>query len=492
MRALESSLSKMQIRCLLGCLLALVIIMANQQTLAIETSDQLILEQDTETSMVWPMLPNETLQDLAQKFYPNNPTMQRRFINKTKKLSHERQQAITETSQSNTLRAITIPNLSAIPASGGTIKRSTKPKVKKPLQLSYEMLSEEEKEKMAMQFLPAKIIKQYKDLVDRNQFLKDEIDKLKNRIVFLESKLGDLKLILDKTLTFPSKQPIKNLDKAAEVATIDQTKPETTKAKANTSKATKAAQPNAQADTTAESQSSPLAAFFNLNNKLLWLALLALTLLIILFVLGFKRYRERKYNSMVDLISVEEQKTTYQEKAAEEELDDLSMASTTINKQTIVEEQNDRSVLHEAKVFMKKDQVNDAIEHLKWAIRAKPKASITIWMFLLDIYRKNNEKEAFEKLAFEMHQNFNVMTPLWESREVAIVVSESLEDFPYIIQFLTEKWPNPKIITYLQKLITDNRSGERAGFSQSVIEEIVLLKDVLEIRHPDAANQETS
>lgn len=475
-------------RLLIGFFVGMVMILTSQLTFAIDATEKLYLEEDTETSMVWPMLPNESLQELAAKFYPDNPTMQRRFINKTKKLSRERQQKISETDKSNSLRAIIIPNLSSIPASGGKIKRAITPKAEKPLQLSYEMLSEEEKEKMAMQFLPAKIIKQYKDLVERNQFLKDELDNLKNRIEFLESKLGELKLILDKTLTFPSKQPIQNLDKAEKAVTTDQTKPDAT-----TNIPTEVAKSNVQDDHTATAQATSLPQFFDLNNKLLWFALLILVLLIILLALGFKRYRERKYNSMVDLISIEEQKSTYPEKAAEEEaFDDLSLASTTINKQTIVEEQNDRSVLHEAKIFLKKDQVKDAIEHLKWAIRAKPKASITIWMFLLDVYRKTNQKDEFEKLAIEMHQNFNVMTPLWESREVAIVVPESLEEFPYIIQFLTEKWPNPKIITYLQKLITDNRSGERAGFSQSVIEEIVLLKDVLEMRSPDVANQETS
>ena len=482
----------MQMRWLLSLLACLAIVIASQQTLAesANNQDNLHLGQDTTNSMVWPMLPNESLKELAAKFYPDNPAMQRKFINKTKQLSQARQQKITENDKSDTLRAIIIPNLSTIPASGGKIKRTTQLKVEKPLQLSYEMLPEEEKEKLAMKFLPAKIIKQYKDLVERNQFLKDELSKLKNRIVFLESKLGELKLILDKTLSFPSKQPIKNLDQDAQTTSGAASQSAETSTKApQPSKDKKPAK--AKPTTVNASEQSSEAQFFNFNNKVLWIALAVLLLFIVLFAVVYKRHRERKYNSMVDLISVEDQQeTSYEEEDIE--LDDLNLASTTINKQTIVEEENDRSVLHEAKVFMKKGQVDDAIEHLKWAIRAKPKASITIWMYLLDVYRKQNDKDAFEKLAFEMHQNFNVMTPVWEERAVAMIVPESLEEFPYIVQFLSEKWPNPKIITYLQKLITDNRSGERAGFSKAVIEEIVLLKDILEIRAPQESNQETT
>ena len=67
----------------------------------------------------------------------------------------------------------------------------------------------------------------------------------------------------------------------------------------------------------------------------------------------------------------------------------------------------------------------------------------------------------------------------------AMVVPQSLEEFPYIRKLLTDKWPNPKLNNYLQKLVSDNRSGERSGFSKPVIEEILLLIDVLEVRTPD-------
>jgi hypothetical protein len=43
-------------------------------------------------------------------------------------------------------------------------------------------------------------------------------------------------------------------------------------------------------------------------------------------------------------------------------------------------------------------------------------------------------------------------------------------------------WPSELSRAYLESLITDNRDGERAGFSQVEIEEILLLLDLLDAR----------
>ena len=91
-------------------------------------------------------------------------------------------------------------------------------------------------------------------------------------------------------------------------------------------------------------------------------------------------------------------------------------------------------------------------------------------------------KEEFEKFAFEMHQTFNVMTPIWEEKEVEIEVANTLEKFPHIIKKITAEWPSEPAKSYLQSLITDNRDGERTGFGDEVIDEILTLIAVLDAR----------
>jgi hypothetical protein len=424
-------------------------------------------EKDTQDSMVWPMLPNESLAELATKFYPNNPRMQQTFIAKTRKLNQEKQVAVNPNQPSETLTAIVIPNLQTLAASTGTIKRSGNVASEKPLQLTHNIESIPEKVKVNLENIPTRLIEEYENLIARNTFLKEEIERLNQRLVFLQNKLGELKLVLDKTLSLPPQKRFKNLtENNTQVA-----KPQ-------------AKTPNQPLTMPAEKAAPTI--FFDLTNKFLWLSILGFGLLLALSSLLYKQYRDRKYLQLVNAISKQKHETVFNVTDAEVSLpEDVLLASTPLNKETTVEEHNDKSVLQEAKTLMRKGLPDEAIGHLKWAIRAKPRASINFWLYLLAIFRQQNLKDDFEKFAFEMHQTFNVMTPLWEERSVAMVVPQSLEDFPYIMKLLTEKWPNEKITNYLHKLISDNRSGERSGFSQAVVEEILLLIDVLNTREPD-------
>lgn len=426
--------------------------------------------EDTERSMVWPLLPNESVAQLAAKFYPNNPPMQQKFIAKTLKLNKDNTHIAQARTKLSTIEAIKIPNLESLSATAGTIKRSPKEADDKTLKLSYNIKSTAEKAKEAIKHIPAQLMQEYEALLERNTFLKEELEKLNKRIVFLQSKLGELKLVLDRTLTLPAAQkPLKNLDAANKTETSKQSSP--TKAPIDQ-----------HAQVLSEEGSS---SFFNLHNQFLWLALIVATLLLLLTSYLYKKYQERKYNQLVNAISQQNQVRTFSFDGSGDGLDEEMLASTTLNKDTEVEEHDSESIVREAKMLMAQGSPNDAMEHLKWAVRAKSKAGINVWLYLLEVLRQQNLKLDFEKFAFEMHQNFNVMTPLWEQRTVPMVVAQSLEDFPYIIKFLTGKWPNEKIIPYLEKLIQDNRDGERSGFSQAVIEEILLLIVVLKARQYD-------
>ncbi len=424
-------------------------------------------EKDTQDSMVWPMLPNESLAELATKFYPNNRRMQQTFIAKTKKLNLEKQLAIDPNQPIHTLTAIVIPNLQSLSASAGTIKKSGNVASEKPLQLTHNIESTAEKVKVSLENIPTRLIEEYENLIARNTFLKEEIERLNQRLVFLQNKLGELKLVLDKTLSLPPQKKLKNLT---------ENNAQVTKLEAKT--------PNQPVTMPVEKVAPTV--FFDVTNKFLWLSILGFGLLLSLSSILYKQYRERKYLQLVNAISKQKDETVFNVRDAEVSLtEDVLLGSSSLNKETTVEEHNDKTVLQEAKILMRKGLPDEAIGHLKWAIRAKPRSSINFWLYLLSIFRQQNLKDDFEKFAFEMHQTFNVMTPLWEERSVAMVVPQSLEDFPYIMKLLTEKWPNEKITNYLHKLISDNRSGERSGFSQSVVEEILLLIDVLNTREPD-------
>jgi hypothetical protein len=117
-------------------------------------------------------------------------------------------------------------------------------------------------------------------------------------------------------------------------------------------------------------------------------------------------------------------------------------------------------------------------------IESQPDASINHWLYLLEVFRKLNLKNEFEDYADRMHKAFNVMTPVWYEKEVAataaIIVPQSLEEFPHIMGQLYGVWPGELAGVYLRSLVTDNRGGERVGFSKTVVDEILFLIELLD------------
>jgi Tfp pilus assembly protein FimV len=141
------------------------------------------------------------------------------------------------------------------------------------------------------------------------------------------------------------------------------------------------------------------------------------------------------------------------------------------------------SVVDEAKVFIALGRDAQAVEMLEEYIAAHPRAPVNPWLYLLEIHRGAKRKEEFTALARRFHQTFNVMAPQWEnSSKTQMMVPRSLEEFPHIVKRLTEGWGTLDAQDFLNHLLEDNRGGERQGFSMDVLHEILLMLAILEVR----------
>jgi hypothetical protein len=141
------------------------------------------------------------------------------------------------------------------------------------------------------------------------------------------------------------------------------------------------------------------------------------------------------------------------------------------------------SIVEEAKVFVALGRSERAIEVLEEYISAHPRASANPWLYLLDFYRSVNRPEDFTVLAKRFHQAFNVIAPQWESSDQKMmVVPCSLSEFPHILSRLCDSWGTLDAQDFLNHLLQDNRGGERQGFSMEVLQEILLLLAILEMR----------
>lgn len=141
------------------------------------------------------------------------------------------------------------------------------------------------------------------------------------------------------------------------------------------------------------------------------------------------------------------------------------------------------SVVEEAKVFVALGRAEHAIEVLEDYITTHPRASAHPWLYLMEIYRNMQHRDDFEAVAKRFHQTMNVIAPQWEtSGQAMMVVPRSLEEFPHLLSRLTEGWGTLDAQDFLNNLLQDNRGGERQGFSMEVLQEILLLLAILELR----------
>ncbi len=232
------------------------------------------------------------------------------------------------------------------------------------------------------------------------------------------------------------------------------------------------------------------------SSNLLKYGLLAALSLAALLALGtylLKQYRQRVLARFSESVPIMDDtltdlggqwQDTEQEAEAEYVAEQQPQVSTKnfMNTQMRDEQAKATSTLEEAKLLMSINRPQDAIDHLKLIIEAQPKASINHWLYLLEIFRTLGLKEDFERYAQSLHRTFNVMTPVWYETSAEIVVPQDLEEFPHIMDKLDAVWPSDLAKVYLESLITDNRDGDRAGFSKAVLDDILMLIALLDMR----------
>jgi hypothetical protein len=415
-------------------------------------------ELENPNSMTWPMLPGENLNDVARLFYPKNKAMQQQFIFKTLRLSAEAQPNLKARDRFETPTLLVIPTLKSLSNSTRAIKSGQKKSKVQKLKMSYDI-----------EQIPAKLMQEYESLLIKNAFLKEELAKLNEKLIFLQAKLNELKLIWDKSLDLSNaSQPNKSAPADSQSA----------------KKVFKNLNNPAESKPQAEAPTSVIDSLLQQLNNNLTLTILALCLAAILGVYLFKKY-QRRVLSKLSFVATKMQATVA-------DLGGYFQATKALKGNTLNTTQQNKAAketgvrvdatLEEAKLLASINRYNDAIAHLKMTIESQPKASINHWLYLLEIFRKLNLQEDFEQYAADMHQTFNVMTPVWYDTEIAVYVPQSLEEFPHIMERLYSSWPDDSAASYLRNLIIDNRGGERSGFGDAVIGEITMLIELLSAR----------
>lgn len=150
-------------------------------------------------------------------------------------------------------------------------------------------------------------------------------------------------------------------------------------------------------------------------------------------------------------------------------------------------------VLELAEIMMSFGRAEGAAQTLSEFLRDYPKESIIPWLKLLDLYHSSGRRGEYDDLAPKLNRAFNAKVPDWEHFS-GPTTSESVEQFGHIMARINASWPNQDCLDYLTELLRDNRAGARVGFPLGVIDDILLLKAMLEwlIANPSITETQTT
>ncbi|MES2182380.1 MAG: hypothetical protein V4493_09815 [Pseudomonadota bacterium] len=475
---------------------------------AIESSQLAPAEQAT---MAWSLMPGESVGQLATLFYPRNISMQHLFVTKTLQLNRDVQPNLLASTSSSQSTAIVIPNIKLL--AGQSSVKSTPLKNTEAKRISPRLQGNDGfKTPAVASVISPQMPLAYDELIKKNEFLKLELDKLNAQLTDLQQMLDTFKVELTRFLS----TDLLALKSQSKPDLESQPKPELVSKQQPLAQAepVKQKQDNAinnkPQNTTAES-SAPVVAEkdASFNSQYLWMSILPLVLVISCFIgyIFYTRWQVKNQFSAVmgkfgflgkkafinqDAVAVASvPKVLKADSAVTPDEFTHSMPGADAGAPKVLHDKNEAElILEQAKIFVQIDRAAYAVRLLKIQIQAAPKTALHHWLYLLDIYRNTNQKEEFLQYARQLHQSFNVVAPSWDSTPTQIVIASSIEEFSHISAKVTKLWADCekelKSITqtknYLDELLTDNRDSERAGFSMEVFQEIMLLRDLLDVR----------
>lgn len=94
----------------------------------------------------------------------------------------------------------------------------------------------------------------------------------------------------------------------------------------------------------------------------------------------------------------------------------------------------------QAEFFIALGQEESAVELLTDHLRNSEGGSPLAYLKLLEIYKRRDDRAAYERIRIGFNQRFNAYAPVWEADLQAGLV---LEDYPEVVQQLQKVWPRP-------------------------------------------------
>jgi hypothetical protein len=132
-----------------------------------------------------------------------------------------------------------------------------------------------------------------------------------------------------------------------------------------------------------------------------------------------------------------------------------------------------------SQLFLALHHVDVSIDVLHRHLVAESRPMPAVWLMLLDLCRTHGREQAFHDIALEFHRRFNARTPVWDgfppNRD-----DPGLEAYPRLVKEITLAWGTHDCRRLLDRLLYDNRGGDRRGFTLNAYNDLIALRRAAE------------
>jgi hypothetical protein len=132
-----------------------------------------------------------------------------------------------------------------------------------------------------------------------------------------------------------------------------------------------------------------------------------------------------------------------------------------------------------SQLFLALHHVDVSIDVLHRHLQRDTRPMPAVWLMLLDLCRTHGREQAFRDIALEFHRRFNARTPIWDGfppdRD-----DPGLEAYPRLVKEITLAWGTHDCRRLLDRLLYDNRGGDRRGFTLNAYHDLIALRRAAE------------
>ena len=126
----------------------------------------------------------------------------------------------------------------------------------------------------------------------------------------------------------------------------------------------------------------------------------------------------------------------------------------------------------QAEFFIVLGQDDAAIDLLMGHVRSGGSSSPLAFLKLLEIYRRREEREPYERVRERFNRRFNAYAPDWEAGAGS---ARALEEYPDVVARIQDVWPDPAAAMKLLEALLFRRDASASTFDLPAYGELLFL-----------------